>query len=243
MTPSGVGERRPSAGKRACAIVHYVLRRTRARSTRLEWLAKNCGAIYRRSIADATATTPPVYLLILPESTTSHYSMYSELPLGRRSCPHRLVLAASSSAPPASVGLACRPVGAWRRHLVKQSHHTTDRRHVRGPPTAAFQHSLNRWRGCTHLRTLDRPAQRFCLAVQQMVGPCRPRAVVMMSFLIIGPAPSAQGKTSLRRSPSAQRPHPWDWSARRPCRHPPAPAGGCNPVGLVNRGRETRCSA
>src|SRR6476646_8615668 len=28
--------------------------------------------------------------------------------------------AASSSEPPASVGLACRPVGAWRRHLVKQ---------------------------------------------------------------------------------------------------------------------------
>jgi hypothetical protein len=28
---------------------------------------------------------------------------------------HRLVSAASSSEPPASVGLACRPVGAWRR--------------------------------------------------------------------------------------------------------------------------------
>src|SRR5271165_3044797 len=25
---------------------------------------------------------------------------------------------------PASVGLACRPVGAWRRHLVKQSQST-----------------------------------------------------------------------------------------------------------------------
>ena len=39
---------------------------------------------------------------------------------GRRSCPHREVLAASSSEPPTSVGLACRPVGAWRRHLVKR---------------------------------------------------------------------------------------------------------------------------
>src|SRR6476620_11218259 len=29
--------------------------------------------------------------------------------------------AASSSEPPASVGLACRPVGAWRRHLMKQN--------------------------------------------------------------------------------------------------------------------------
>ena len=38
----------------------------------------------------------------------------------RRSCPHRSVLAASSSEPPRSVGLAHRPVGAWRRHLVKQ---------------------------------------------------------------------------------------------------------------------------
>jgi hypothetical protein len=28
--------------------------------------------------------------------------------------------AASSSEPPTSVGLACRPVGAWRRHLVKR---------------------------------------------------------------------------------------------------------------------------
>ena len=42
-----------------------------------------------------------------------------EPPQGRRSCQHRSVPAASSSEPPASVGLACRPVGAWRRHLVK----------------------------------------------------------------------------------------------------------------------------
>lgn len=41
----------------------------------------------------------------------------------RRSWPlarHRLVPAASSSEPPASVGLARRPVGAWRQRLVKQ---------------------------------------------------------------------------------------------------------------------------
>ena len=37
---------------------------------------------------------------------------------------HRLVSAASSSEPPTSVGLACRPVGAWRRHLVKQINYT-----------------------------------------------------------------------------------------------------------------------
>src|ERR1700677_3676641 len=71
----------------------------------------------------------------------------------RRSCGHGLVLAASSSEPPASVGLACRLVGAWRRHLVKQTHYKADGRHIRGPPTPAFQHSLNRWRGCTYLRT------------------------------------------------------------------------------------------
>jgi hypothetical protein len=38
---------------------------------------------------------------------------------GRRSCPHLLMQAASSSEPPTSVGLACRPVGACRRHLMK----------------------------------------------------------------------------------------------------------------------------
>jgi hypothetical protein len=38
---------------------------------------------------------------------------------GRRSCRHRLVPAASSSEPPTSVGLACRPVGASRRQLMK----------------------------------------------------------------------------------------------------------------------------
>ena len=37
----------------------------------------------------------------------------------RRSCPYQRVRAASSSESPTSVGLACRPVGAWRRHLVK----------------------------------------------------------------------------------------------------------------------------
>jgi hypothetical protein len=31
--------------------------------------------------------------------------------------------AASSSEPPTSAGLACRPVRAWRRHLVKQIHY------------------------------------------------------------------------------------------------------------------------
>jgi hypothetical protein len=45
-----------------------------------------------------------------------------------------LVPAASSSGPPTSVGLACRPVGAWRRHLVKQGHSTerTTRRRTEG---------------------------------------------------------------------------------------------------------------
>src|SRR5271166_3559428 len=37
--------------------------------------------------------------------------------------------AASSSEPPTSVGLACRPVGAWRRHLVKQRQFRTPRRY------------------------------------------------------------------------------------------------------------------
>jgi hypothetical protein len=38
-------------------------------------------------------------------------------PHRRRSCPHRMVLAASSSEPALSVGLACRSVGAWRRQM------------------------------------------------------------------------------------------------------------------------------
>ncbi len=42
-------------------------------------------------------------------------------PRGRRSCRHRSVSAASSSDPPTSVGLARRPVGAWRRRLMKQT--------------------------------------------------------------------------------------------------------------------------
>src|SRR5271166_1013505 len=46
------------------------------------------------------------------------------LQLGGALTQHRSVLAASSSEPPASMGLACRPVGAWRRHLVKQINYT-----------------------------------------------------------------------------------------------------------------------
>jgi hypothetical protein len=60
---------------------------------------------------------------------------------GGRSCRRRSALAASSSEPPTSVGLACRPVGACRRHLVKQIQGTTWHRQtvltvgalVRGP--------------------------------------------------------------------------------------------------------------
>ena len=40
--------------------------------------------------------------------------------------------AASSSEPPTSVGLACRPVGAWRRHLVKRTRSTRRYRHAVG---------------------------------------------------------------------------------------------------------------
>lgn len=43
-------------------------------------------------------------------------------PSSRRSYHLRLEAVASSSEPPTSVGLACRPVGAWRRHLVKLTH-------------------------------------------------------------------------------------------------------------------------
>ena len=41
--------------------------------------------------------------------------------------------AAASSEPPASVGLACRPVGAWRRHLVKRIHCKTYNPQARQP--------------------------------------------------------------------------------------------------------------
>ena len=56
----------------------------------------------------------------------------SGLHCGRRSCRHRFVPAASSSEPPTSVGLACCPVGAWRRHLVKQRQCTDTNRHGAG---------------------------------------------------------------------------------------------------------------
>jgi len=39
-------------------------------------------------------------------------------PSAPSSCPHLSMRTASSSEPPTSVGLACRPVGAWRRRLV-----------------------------------------------------------------------------------------------------------------------------
>src|ERR1700730_12965466 len=44
----------------------------------------------------------------------------------------RLVSAASSSEPPTSVGLACRPVGAWRRQLVKRIQSTRRYLHAVG---------------------------------------------------------------------------------------------------------------
>ena len=45
---------------------------------------------------------------------------------------HQLVSAASSSEPPTSMGLACRPVGAWRRHLVRQRQCMGRNRHGAG---------------------------------------------------------------------------------------------------------------
>ena len=45
--------------------------------------------------------------------------VYASLPQGALPS-HRLVCGASSSEPPTSMGLACRPVGAWRRPLMKQ---------------------------------------------------------------------------------------------------------------------------
>ena len=55
----------------------------------------------------------------------------------RFSCRHKLASAASSSEPPTSVGLACRPVGAWRRQLVKLV------KFYEGPPGTA--HFDRRW--------------------------------------------------------------------------------------------------
>jgi hypothetical protein len=52
----------------------------------------------------------------------------SGLHCGKRSCRHRLVSAASSPEPPTSVGLACRPVGALRRHLMKQGQSSGENR-------------------------------------------------------------------------------------------------------------------
>jgi hypothetical protein len=57
-------------------------------------------------------------VVIVGVRVLGHCPSLSRPPHRRRSCPHRLVLAASSSEPPTSVGLACRLVGAWRRHLV-----------------------------------------------------------------------------------------------------------------------------
>ena len=53
------------------------------------------------------------------------------------SCRHRLVPAAWSSEPPTSVGLACRPVGAWRRHLMKHIQVTTAYRQTSGSQCVA----------------------------------------------------------------------------------------------------------
>jgi hypothetical protein len=60
---------------------------------------------------------------VVPGKAVGHgtASSRSGLHRGRRSCLHLLMQPASSHpSHPASVGLACRPVGTWRRHLVKR---------------------------------------------------------------------------------------------------------------------------
>src|ERR1700677_2072119 len=73
---------------------------------------------------------------------------------------HQLVLAASSSEPPTSVGLACCPVGAWRRHLMKQFHSTRDGRAqaLRGPPVRPTWGCLEHRRAVVLLASIHRRA-------------------------------------------------------------------------------------
>lgn len=59
---------------------------------------------------------------------------------------HRLMLAASSSEPPAIVGLACRPVGAWRRHLVKLDSFTIGHRHGAASGAGRIPRTRSGWR-------------------------------------------------------------------------------------------------
>jgi hypothetical protein len=71
---------------------------------------------------------------------TGPAGVYASLPRGALPS-HRLVCGASSSEPPTSMGLACRPVGAWRRPLMKQLDSTRAAR--------ARAHFHRRWtRGC-----------------------------------------------------------------------------------------------
>ena len=72
---------------------------------------------------------------------------------------HRSVTAASSSEPPTSVGLACRPVGAWRRHLMKQNQST---RGGRGPATQLVRVDDGSWR--RHLGESDWDRSRLAEA-------------------------------------------------------------------------------
>ena len=90
-----------------------------------------------------------------------------------RSCPHRSMPVASSSEPPTSVGLACRPVGAWRRQLVKQLDFTRG-----GPGTQPAERGVgvmattrSSWRTCVKLD----PTQ-----AATMVLPIRVGGVVIM---------------------------------------------------------------
>jgi len=74
------------------------------------------GCSVRRCVCQWHRRVRPARTIPRHCSTPERSSLRSGGALAR----HRSVSAASSSEPPASVGLACRPVGAWRRQLVKQ---------------------------------------------------------------------------------------------------------------------------
>ena len=91
------------------------------------WATTRLGANgYRCCSRDAlrdnsAANTSPAFFASRKSSCQTTFSVPSD------------TKAASSSEPPASVGLACRSVGAWRRHLVKRIHCKTDNRQARQP--------------------------------------------------------------------------------------------------------------
>jgi hypothetical protein len=119
-----------------------------------ERLDMSLGAVQksvRRSqkLADAMATGQPGDVLAAGDDLGVLLEAASR---GGALARHRSVSATSSSGPPGSVGLACRPVGALRRHLMKHLQFMRGhRRRVRHCPRGTKRNRLAELKGASNV--------------------------------------------------------------------------------------------